>query len=88
MARKRAYGYGACHVCGSRIVEKKVAQDLWVRGRLIVIEGVPAGVCTQCGERVVRAEVGRDLAAFVDGSVPTRPARSLRVPVIPYRSVA
>ena len=88
MARKRAYDYGECHVCGSAMTEKKVAQDLWLRGRLIVIEDVPAGVCTQCGERIVKADVARGLAAIVDGSMPTEPARTLQVPVIKYRKVA
>jgi YgiT-type zinc finger domain-containing protein len=88
MARRRAYDYGSCHVCGSAMVEKEVAQDLWVRGKLVVIEDVPAGVCTQCGERVVKAEVGRGLAAIVDRSTRPRPARTLRVPVIKYGKVA
>jgi len=88
MARGKRYDYGDCHVCGGAMVEKNVAQDLWVRGKLIVIEDVPAGVCTQCGERVVKADVGRGLAVIVEGSTRTKAARTLHVPVIKYRKVA
>jgi YgiT-type zinc finger domain-containing protein len=88
MARRKAYDYGQCHVCGGAMVEKKVAQDLWIRGKLMVVEGVPAGVCKQCGERVVKADVGRGLAAIVDGSARARRDRTLQVPVIKFRRVA
>ena len=55
--------YGECHVCGEHLVARRVKQDFWVQGKLIVIEDVPAGMCPQCGEKVVRAEVGRRIAA-------------------------
>jgi len=55
--------YGECHQCGEQLVARRVKQDFWVQGKLIVIEDVPAGMCPQCGEKVVRAEVGRRIAA-------------------------
>ncbi len=81
---KAKYDYGKCHVCGERMEERRIKQDFWLRGSLVVIEGVPAGVCPQCGERVVRAEVGLQLAALLKGSDRLRRARKMRVPVLRF----
>ena len=45
------YDYGECHTCGNRMEGRRVKQDFWVKGKLIVVEDVPAGVCPQCGEK-------------------------------------
>jgi YgiT-type zinc finger domain-containing protein len=71
------------------MAEKRVNQELWIEGKLIVIEGVPAGVCPQCGEKVVGAEVGQLVAALVGDSKRLRKARRMTVPVIRFaREVA
>lgn len=62
------YDYGRCYVCGERVKEKLIKQDFWIKGKLIVVEDVPAGVCTQCGEKVVRADVGREIARLLKDS--------------------
>ena len=86
---RRKYDYGLCHVCGAPLRERIIKQDLWVKGRLVVIENVPAGVCTQCGEKVVNATVGCEIANLPSGARILRSARSLRVPVIRFaRKVA
>jgi len=85
---KAMYDYGACHVCGGRMAERRVKQELWIRGKLIVIEGVPAGVCPQCGEKVVQADVGRAIAALVEDSKQLRKARTIAVPVIKFAEKA
>jgi len=83
------YDYGECHICGQRMEEKHVKQDFWIKGKLIVIEEVPAGVCPQCGEKVVKADVGRSIAALVGNSKRLRKARTMNVPVIRFaREVA
>ena len=33
------YDYGECHICGGRMEEKRVKQELWIKGKLIVVEG-------------------------------------------------
>lgn len=58
------YNYGKCHVRGEQMEEKEISQEFWIKGKLIVIEGVPVGVCPQCGERVVKADVGQHDAAL------------------------
>ncbi len=76
------YDYGECHICGAGMEEKTIKQGLWIKGKLIVIEGVPAGVCPQCGEKVVQAGVGRRISALVENSEKQRKARTIRVPVM------
>ena len=78
------YDYGKCHICGERIVEKYVKQDFWIKGKLIVIERVPAGVCPQSGEKVVNADVGQSIAALVGDSKRLRRTRMMAVPVIKF----
>jgi len=81
---KPMYDYGKCHVCGERMQEKRINQDFWLKGKLIVIESVPAGVCPQCGEKIVKAAVGQQLATMIENvrRVPKR--RTMNVPVLRY----
>lgn len=60
--RNKNYDYGKCHVCGEQVKEKRINQDFWLEGKLIVVESVPAGVCPLCDEKIVKADVGRQLA--------------------------
>lgn len=78
------YNYGKCHVCGERMEEKRISQDFWIKGTLIVIEDVPTGVCTQCGEKVVKADVGRQIAALTADTKRLRKTRTMNVPVIRF----
>ncbi len=83
------YDYGECHICGAHLEARHVKQDLWIKGKLIVIEDVPAGVCPQCGEKVVKADIGQSIAALVGDSRRLRKARTISVPVIRFaRGVA
>ena len=81
---KKNYDYGKCHVCGEQMQEQRVNQDFWLKGKLVVIESVPAGVCPQCGEKIVKADVGRQLATLIANlrRVPRR--KTITVPVIRY----
>ena len=78
------HDYGECHICGERMEENCVKQDFWIKGKLIVIEGVPAGVCPQCGEKVVKAEVGQSVAALLVDMKCLRRARRMTIPVIRF----
>ena len=49
--KTQKYNYGEC-------------EDFWIRGKLVVIDNVPAGVCPQCGSKVVNSETGKRLAAL------------------------
>ena len=79
-----AYDYGQCHICGTPMEEKSIKQGFWIKGRLLVIEGVPAGVCPQCGEKVVNADVGRRLSVLDEDPKQMRKARTISVPVMRF----
>ena len=85
---KKNYDYGKCHVCGEQMREKRINQDFWLKGKLVVIESVPTGVCPQCGEKIVKAEVGRQLATLISDLRHARKRRTITVPVIKYAKEA
>jgi YgiT-type zinc finger domain-containing protein len=76
--------HAQCHVCGANMQERIVSQDFWIKGKLIVVEKVPAGVCVQCGERVVNAETGKRIAALLKDSQRLSAAPTIRVPLVQY----
>ena len=78
------YDYGECHICGERMQERRVKQEFWIKGKLILIEDVPAGMCPQCGEKVVKADVGRAIAALMANPKRLRKVRMISVPVIRF----
>jgi YgiT-type zinc finger domain-containing protein len=45
--KSRKYNYGECEICDAKMVAKRVKQDFWIGGKLVVIDNVPAGVCRQ-----------------------------------------
>ncbi len=81
-AKRLTYDYDGCHLCGGHMKEKRIKQDFWIKGKLIVIENVPAGVCSQCGEKVVRAAVGKAVASLIEKPARLRQARTMNVPVL------
>ncbi len=78
------YDYGRCHICEGKVEPKRVALDIRVKDRLLVVDQVPVGQCTRCGEKIVRSEVGRQLAALVAAAKRARKKKTLAVPVIAY----
>lgn len=80
--KRNEYNYGECEICDTPMVEKRIKQDFWIRGQLIVVESVPAGVCPQCGEKVVTAEVGRRIATLLENPEKIAMAPKISVPKI------
>ena len=78
------YDYGGCEMCNTPMQEKLIKQDFWIRGKLIVVEDVPAGVCQQCGEKVVKAEVGQRIAKLIENSERIAKAPRISVPAIKF----
>ena len=81
---KVRYDYGKCQICGEQMQEKRINQDFWLKGKLIVIESVPAGVCPQCGEKIVKADVGRQLASLIANVRYLPRKKTINVPVVKY----
>ena len=40
-----------CEFCRGKTRKKKVRRQHWLRGKLYIVENVPAEVCSECGER-------------------------------------
>ena len=85
---RKQYDYGKCHVCGEQMQERRITQDFWLKGKLIVIESVPAGVCPQCGEKIVKADVGRQVLNLIGNLRRARNRKTITVPVIKYAEAA
>ena len=85
---KSSYNYGECHVCGERMEERQIKQGFWIKDKLILVEGIPAGVCVQCGEKVVNAEVGRKIEALMGDTKQLQKARTISIPVIRFAQEA
>ena len=81
---KTNYDYGKCHVCGEQMEDKRINQDFWLKGKLVVIESVPTGVCPQCGEKIVKADVGRQLASLIQNLRRLPKRKTITVPVVRY----
>ncbi|MDP3981595.1 MAG: YgiT-type zinc finger protein [Chlamydiota bacterium] len=85
MKRKpTGYDYGECEICDTPMQEKLIKQDFWIRGELIVVEGVPAGVCPRCGEKIVKADVGRWIARLIENSERIAKAPRISIPMIRF----
>ncbi len=78
------YDYGTCDVCDTRLEEKTIHQDFWIKDKLLVIDDIPAGVCPQCGEKVVRAEIGRHIAGLLSDPRRIAKAPTVSVPIIKF----
>jgi len=78
------YDYGKCEICSTPLEEKNIKQDFWIKGKLLVIEKVPAGVCPQCGEKIVNAEVGEHIDKLLKDSNRINKAPTISVPLIEY----
>ena len=57
----------SCEYCGGPIAEKRVTVHRKVRGKYVLIEGVPAGVCGQCGTRYYAANVLKTIKESIRG---------------------
>ena len=78
------YNYGECEICNTPLQERNIQQDFWLKGKLVVIENVPAGVCPRCGERIVNAEAGEHIARLLKDGKLIDKAPTISVPLIKY----
>ena len=42
-----------CPVCGGQLKNDKIRENVWVDGKLLVIDNLPSKVCLRCGESIV-----------------------------------
>jgi YgiT-type zinc finger domain-containing protein len=82
--QQNTYDYGECEICDSPLQERRIKQDFWIRGELVVVDQVVAGVCPQCGAKGVRADIGRQLAALLGNTERIASAPRMSVPVVAF----
>ena len=68
-----------CEYCGGPIVERTVDVSRKVKGRLVLVENVPAGVCRRCGTRYYAANVLKSMEEAIRGR--RKAKREIKVPV-------
>ena len=71
-----------CHMCGGILEEKEITHHTMFRGKLIVVENVPALECSQCAETYFHAAVSKRLEKIVWRQ--DEPFRLMEVPVFDY----
>lgn len=81
----RQYIMGNLKSAMQKWFEKRIKQDFWIHGKLVVIDNVPAAVCSRCGAKVVRAEIGKRLATILQSPKTWSKALVMGVPVVEFR---
>ncbi len=74
-----------CAISGGIQKEEVTKLELWVDGKLIVIEDVPAKVCENCGEKYFSAKVSKQIDALLESAGEAK--RKLEVPVFSFKAL-
>ena len=56
---------GLCPICGSRLEETEVKEDIKMGEELLVIENIHARVCERCGEKIVSYDEMRRIEGVI-----------------------
>lgn len=76
----------SCAFCKGDLEEKTVTYTTEYKGRVVVVDNVPALVCIQCGETVFRPQVVEKLQKIVWGELPQ--TGEVKVPFYDFEKVA
>ena len=68
-----------CPICGGKLKDKTVTHPQEYKGKLVILENVPAEVCQQCGEVLFRPEVVEKMQRLVWSE--SKPRRTTCLPV-------
>ncbi len=77
---------GPCPLCKGDVEERSVIYTTEYKGRVVVVEHVPALVCVQCGENLFGPEVVEKLQKIVWGELPQ--TGEIKVPFYDFETVA
>lgn len=75
-----------CPVCKGTLEERLIRYVQEYKGRVVIIENVPAEVCRQCGEKLLRPEIAKQIQELVWEN--PEPTRKTEVPVYDLAEVA
>lgn len=68
-----------CPLCGGELEEKIVTHPQEYKGKIIILENVPAELCRQCGEVLLRPDILERVQEVVWSEV--APKRTASVPM-------
>ncbi len=74
-----------CDLCGGAVVERKVSYTIEFKGRLNIVEHVPARECLQCGERLYSPETVEKIQKAIWQN--RKPDRVVETPVIDFVAI-
>ena len=74
-----------CDLCGGSVVEREVTYTIEFKGRLHIVEHVPARECLQCGERLYSPETVEKIQKAIWQN--RKPARVVETPVIDFVAI-
>ena len=74
-----------CDLCGGPIEKKEVPYIIEVKGRLHILEHVPAKECLQCGERLYSPQTVEKIQQAIWKN--RKPDKLIQMPVIDYVSI-
>ena len=55
-----------CPVCSGELRTDIIKEDIWIDGKLLVIDNLPARVCMHCGESIVDYNTMKKIETLVD----------------------
>lgn len=68
-----------CPLCGGELEERTITYPQEYKGKIVILENVPAEVCSQCGEVLLRPDVLERAQELIWSEI--TPKRTARVPV-------
>ena len=71
--------YSDCFFCGGKVDEKLITREVRWKGKLFIIEKVPAGVCNQCGEKVIKPNNAKAIDKIIQQK--SKPIKTVQIPV-------
>ncbi len=42
-----------CPICGGELIKNTIKEEIWIEGKLLVIDNLAARVCNLCGESMI-----------------------------------
>lgn len=77
--KERKKTVSKCPFCGGKLEEKTITHPQAYRGKIYILENVPAEVCPQCGEVLLHPEVLKKIQQLVWSEIAPRHTREVPV---------
>jgi len=55
-----------CPVCGGQLKNDKIRENIWVDGKLLVIDNLPSKVCMRCDESMVDYKTMKKIEKIIE----------------------